>query len=125
MTSSAPPPVARPKRSAPPMDSRPAPARWWRRPGHVPGEPGIWVLVWLALMALTVLSWLLGSDHGLGNSSQSTASLLILAVAVFKIRLVGLHFMELRHAPGYLRAIFETFCAALFSLLVGMYLFGG
>jgi caa(3)-type oxidase subunit IV len=81
--------------------------------------------VWVVLMALTVLSWLLGSDHGLGNSSQSTASLVILGVAVVKIRLVGLHFMELRHAPGYLRGIFEAFCVALFSLLAGMYLFSG
>jgi caa(3)-type oxidase subunit IV len=81
--------------------------------------------VWVLLMALTVMSWSLGSEHGLGNSSHVVASLVILGVAVIKIRLVGLHFMELRRAPGYLRGAFELFCVVLFALLLGMYLFGG
>jgi nitric oxide reductase NorE protein len=37
------------------MDSRPAPVRWWRRPGHVPGEPGIWILLFGDLCVFAVL----------------------------------------------------------------------
>ena len=81
--------------------------------------------IWMLLMALTAMSWALGSEHGLGSSSHAIASLVILGVAVIKIRLVGLHFMELRRAPGYLRGAFELFCTVLFALLSGMYLFGG
>jgi hypothetical protein len=81
--------------------------------------------IWLLLMALTVMSWSLGSGHAFRTSSHTIASLFILGVAVVKIRLVGLHFMELRGAPGYLRGAFEGFCMALFALLAGMYSFGG
>jgi hypothetical protein len=46
----------------------------------------------------------------------------IIAVAVFKLRLVGIYFMELREAPLPLRGIFEGYCVVLLGLLVGMYL---
>ena len=45
-----------------------------------------------------------------------------MVVAVFKIRLVGLYFMELREAPLALRGVFEGYCVALLGLLTGMYL---
>jgi hypothetical protein len=80
-------------------------------------------LVWFVLTALTVVSWALGTDHGFGGH-HVTASLAIVAVGIFKIRLVGLHFMELRTAPLLLRGIFEGYCVVLFGLLTGMFLFG-
>jgi hypothetical protein len=81
-------------------------------------------LVWFVLSALTVVSWALGTDHGFGGSSHVPASLAIIAVAIFKVRLVGLYFMELRGAPLALRGIFEGYCTVLFGLLTGMFLFG-
>lgn len=79
-------------------------------------------LAWLVLVGLTVLSWTLGTDHGLGATGQTAASLVIITVAVFKIRLVGLYFMELRQAPLTLRGLFEGYCVVLLSLLFGIYL---
>ncbi|BBY80224.1 hypothetical protein MPUL_13820 [Mycolicibacterium pulveris] len=79
-------------------------------------------MAWLALTTLTVISWALGTEHMLGGGSHVPASLIIFVVATFKVRLVGLYFMELNHAPLALRAIFEGYCVALLGVLIGMYL---
>jgi hypothetical protein len=78
-------------------------------------------VVWLILVVLTAISWALGTEHGFGTH-HVPASLVIIAVAVFKVRLVGLYFMELRAAPLALRGIFEGYCVVLLALLGGMYL---
>ena len=79
-------------------------------------------IAWAILAALTVVSWALGTGHGFGDS-HTPASLLIFVVAVFKVRVVGLYFMELRDAPIPLRGVFEGYCVLLLGVLVGMYLF--
>lgn len=79
-------------------------------------------VAWLVLTALTVTSWGLGTQHGFGGGNHVPASLAIIAVAVFKVRLVGLYFMELRDAPVALRSLFEGYCGILFCLLASMYL---
>ena len=38
------------------------------------------------------------------------------------VRLVGLDFMELRHAPLPLRAAFEAYCVGMWALLSALYL---
>ncbi len=73
---------------------------------------------WLILVAATLASWALGADHGTG----SLVAVAVLGIAAIKVRLVGLDFMELRHAPIPLRAAFEAYCVALWSLLSGLYL---
>ena len=70
--------------------------------------------VWLLLTVATLLSWSLGTHHGL--------AIAILVIAFVKIRFVGLYFMELRGAPPVLRAVFELYCAALLLTLSAMYL---
>lgn len=76
----------------------------WNRP----------TIIWLLLVVASLLSWesmsIAGGDARLGRSA-------ILIIAFLKVRLVGLEFMELRHAPVALRAAFEGWvvlvCAAL------------
>lgn len=80
-------------------------------------------LVWLLLTVLTIVSWVLGADHGFVDH-RVVSSLAIFAVAVFKVRLVGLYFMELKGAPIALRGLFEGYCVLLLALLSTMYLFG-
>jgi caa(3)-type oxidase subunit IV len=80
-------------------------------------------LVWFALCALTIMSWGLTSNHCFGDHS-ALAGVVILAVATFKVRLVGLYFMELKGAPRPLRGLFEGYCAGMFGLLTAMFLFG-
>lgn len=73
--------------------------------------------IWLLLVTASLLSWesmaIAGGDARLGRSA-------ILVIAFLKVRLVGLEFMELRHAPLALRAAFEAWvvlvCAALLIL---------
>lgn len=77
--------------------------------------------IWLILMGMTTISWTLGSEQASADR-HILASILIIAVAVFKIRLVGLYFMDLKAAPGVLRKFFEGYCAVLLAVLSGMYL---
>ena len=81
-------------------------------------------LAWLALVALTVTQWVIGTQSGVGTPHHVAASLVIFVVAVFKARLVGLYFMELREAPMALRGLFEIYCIALLAVLSTMYLLG-
>lgn len=73
---------------------------------------------WLLLIAATVLSTLLGVEHGLGDH----VAVVVLGLAAAKMRLIGLDFMELRSAPVALRATFETYCVILWVVLSGLYL---
>ncbi|ORB29034.1 cytochrome C oxidase subunit IV family protein [Mycolicibacterium parafortuitum] len=73
---------------------------------------------WLFLVAATVVSWAVGAEHGTG----STVAVLVLGIAAIKVRLVGLDFMELRHAPVPLRAAFEVYCVGIWALLSALYL---
>jgi hypothetical protein len=76
--------------------------------------------IWLVLVLLTGLSWWLSKIDGFaGVYPVSTLGLLL--VASFKVRLVGLHFMELRQAPPALRLLFEIWAAAVSALLLVLY----
>ncbi|MVU80721.1 hypothetical protein GPX89_26145 [Nocardia sp. ET3-3] len=76
--------------------------------------------VWLVLVVATGISWYLGVDHGSG--SPVTASTVILVVAFAKVTLIGLYFMELRHAPALLRWIFLGWSGVACAAVVGIYL---
>lgn len=78
-------------------------------------------LAWLGLVLLTLIAWFLGTDHGFNGSDHAPASAAIFVVATFKVRMVGMYFMELRGAPRGLRAIFEGYCVMLLVLLTGLY----
>lgn len=84
-------------------------------------------LVWLFLVGATVLSWVLGVEQGAGGAGSVSARVVgvaVLAIAFIKLRLVGLYFMELREAPLVLRAIFETYCLVVGSMVVVLFLTG-
>jgi hypothetical protein len=73
---------------------------------------------WLILVAVTLVSFALGVEHGTG----AAIVFVVLALAAIKVRLIGLDFMELRHAPIALRALFELYCIALWAVLSTLYL---
>lgn len=77
--------------------------------------------VWSVLIAATLVSWWLGTDHGFGDDHRA-AGVAILLVAFFKARLVGLYFMELRQAPIALRAVLEGYCVVVCAALIVMFL---
>jgi caa(3)-type oxidase subunit IV len=79
-------------------------------------------LVWLVLIAATLISWKVGTDHGV---HAHLATVIVLLVAFIKVRLVGLYFMELRESPLPLRFIFEGYCVVVCTTLIIMYLAAG
>lgn len=80
---------------------------------------GPFAVVWLFLIAATLLSWYLGADHGIHDHRVATA--VILLVAFVKVRFVGLYFMELRDAPRRLRTLFEIHCATVCAAMLTVY----
>jgi hypothetical protein len=82
-------------------------------------------VVWSLLICATLLSWWLGTDHGLASGADHTLpTLAILVVAFVKLRCVGLYFMELRNAPAPLRLVFEAYAVLVCGAVIGLYLSG-
>lgn len=77
-------------------------------------------VVWALLVAATLVSYWLGTDHGTDSADVATA--VVLFAAFFKVRLIGVHFMELRDAPIWLRAIFEGYVVVVGVTLFVLYL---
>lgn len=77
------------------------------------------LVVWAALVAATLISLALGEDW-IGHGDLAAA--LVIAIAFIKVRLVGMHFMELRHAPLPLRLAFQAYCGVASIVLIVLYL---
>jgi heme/copper-type cytochrome/quinol oxidase subunit 4 len=76
-------------------------------------------LIWLLLMAATVVTtWVLAKDA----FSARVGTVAIFAIAAYKVRLVLLDFMELRHAPLPLRLAFEAWVLVATAAVVAIYL---
>lgn len=73
-------------------------------------------LVWAVLMGLTFASFIVGVEQGAGVASA--AAVVIIGIAVFKVRLIGMHFMDVRTAPRALRLVFGGYVLAVFATLV-------
>lgn len=76
-------------------------------------------LVWFFLVLATALSWEMG--HGIGFDDFRHASIAIIVVSLVKVRFVILDFMEIRHAPLFMRAIGETWVVVVCTALVVLY----
>jgi caa(3)-type oxidase subunit IV len=74
-------------------------------------------MVWLVLLAATCGSSLVGAELGAKSVPVAVA---IIAVALFKVRLIGIHFMELRVAPPPLRLLFEGYLLVVFATLTAL-----
>jgi hypothetical protein len=79
-------------------------------------------IVWIGLVLATLISWKVGTDHGV---HAHLATVIVLLVAFIKVRFVGIYFMEHRDSPLPLRAIFEGYCVVVCVVLVIMYLAAG
>lgn len=78
-------------------------------------------LIWLLLMAATGLSMWVAVDHGIVGYRVATT--IVMSVALVKAYLVGMYFMELRHAPWPLRGVFQAWCVLCAAAVLGVYLF--
>lgn len=80
------------------------------------------VWVWLALVGATALSFVMG--HGIGISNHRVAGIAILVIAFVKVHFVMFDFMELRHAPRFLRAFAEVWLVVVCAMLATVYWYG-
>ncbi len=76
--------------------------------------------VWAVLVAATVLTAVVGLEQ---HGGSTAVGLVLLAIAFIKIRLVALHFMEVRDAPLPLRLLVEAYVGVTFVALVVIYAF--
>lgn len=76
--------------------------------------------VWMVLVAATVLTAVVGLEQ---HGGSTAVGLVLLAIAFIKIRLVALHFMEVRDAPLPLRLLVEAYVGVTFVALVVIYAF--
>lgn len=77
--------------------------------------------VWMLLVAATVLTAVLGLEQ---HGGSTAVGLVLLAIAFVKIRLVALHFMEVREAPLPLRLLVEGYAGVTFLVLATIYVTG-
>lgn len=77
-------------------------------------------LTWFILVVATALSWEMG--HGMGFSDIRHAGVAIIIVAFVKVRFVILDFMEMRHAPHFMRLIGEIWTVVICTTLVTLFL---
>lgn len=87
-----------------------ASASWW-----ADRQTRVWVVLLLATVMTAVLGW---EDDG----GQAAVALAILTIALVKVRLVAMHFMEARDAPAGLRWALEAYSAGVLVSLVALYL---
>lgn len=81
-------------------------------------------MAWAVLLGLTLLSF--ESAWGIGwLGSREAAIALVIGVAMLKVRIVILHFMEVRHAPWALRAPLEVWVVALAAGILGFWYAAG
>lgn len=78
--------------------------------------------VWLGLCAITLVSWLLGSEHGASGTSSSAwitySALLIVAV---KVRVIVVEFMEAKRASTKLQRAMDAWLLLLIAGLSAIY----
>ena len=74
-------------------------------------------VAWLLLVVATGVGWWLGQAGQANAQQMALATAGVIVVAFIKVWIVGFQFMELRHAPRWLRHTFDawiiTVCFAL------------
>jgi hypothetical protein len=82
------------------------------------------VLVWLVLVAITVLAWCLTPENrGGGAVLDSVLVTVIVALGMIKSRLIIRHFMEVRTAPRWLRIGTDVWVVVLWTALLAINLY--
>lgn len=79
-------------------------------------------IAWLILVAATGIGWWLGQTGQASNQGMALATAGVIIVAFIKVWIVAFQFMELRHAPRWLRHAFDAWiiaiCVALLVILL-------
>jgi hypothetical protein len=84
------------------------------------------LIVWAVLAAMTlVYVWM---DHTVDESGTLRASTVVtvtaILIALVKVRIIFREFMEVRHAPAWLRRLTDAWVLLLGAALLGSYFIG-
>lgn len=80
------------------------------------------VIVWLLLIAATLISTELGGAHGLARSGAHAAvTTVVLAIAFGKVAAVVFNYMDIRRAPRPLKILWGAWLAVALTVLTGIY----
>jgi hypothetical protein len=82
--------------------------------------PGRITWTWALLSALTVVSWVLAATRR--YSPGTAVTIVVLAIAAVKTRVVIRQFMDVRQAPHWLRRATDAWLAVLMAAIIGLYL---
>ena len=80
-------------------------------------------IVWLVLTALTLAYvWIdhTADDHGVLKASTAV-TVSAIAIALVKVRIIFREFMEVRHAPVWLRRLTDAWVVLMAALMLGSY----
>ena len=81
--------------------------------------------VWLALSAITAISWWIGSPHGHDAFKLNAAiTFSVIAIACIKVRFFMREFLEVRQAPALLRRLTDVWLLFTAVALLGTYCVG-
>lgn len=79
-------------------------------------------LVWLLLIAVTLLSAMIGGAHGFASTGHGAeATFAVLGIAFAKVWLVMSHFMDVRGAPRALKIICAVWLLIVLAILIAVY----
>ncbi|QEN14357.1 cytochrome C oxidase subunit IV family protein [Mycolicibacterium sp. ELW1] len=81
-------------------------------------------IVWALLTAVTVVSWLVSRDGGAAHQLNATVTTVVLLIAGVKAHLVIWHFMEVRRAPLWLKAVTGGWVIVVVAAMLGVYFTG-
>nr|WP_256735857.1 cytochrome C oxidase subunit IV family protein [Mycolicibacterium hippocampi] len=84
------------------------------------------MIAWLTLSAMTlVYVWM---DHSVDTAETLRASPVVtvsaIVIALIKMRIILREFMEVRHAPIWLRRLTDGWVMLIATLLIGTYIVG-
>ncbi len=79
-------------------------------------------VVWGTLVAITLLSWWIGSKHGHDELGRNALiSFAVILIAAIKIRMIIREFMEVREAPKWLQRLTDAWILFVVFTLLGIY----
>jgi hypothetical protein len=79
-------------------------------------------VVWLALIAVTLISAQIGGTNGLAGTHHGAAvTIAVLAIAFAKVAIVMFTYMDVRQAPRALKIVATTWLVVVLSVLVTVY----
>lgn len=81
------------------------------------------VLVWAVLVGITLLSWLIGSNtaHATALVRDDLVTWGVIAIAAIKVRFILRGFMEVDHAPAWLKRLTDAWLALAIAALLIFY----